>query len=37
MTNIARRALRGIMFLVRVDMALGVLMTAALLVFLATR
>jgi hypothetical protein len=32
-----RRLARGLTFLVRIDMALGVMMTAALLVFLATR
>jgi hypothetical protein len=32
-----RRVARGLTLLVRVDMALGVLMTAALLVFMAWR
>jgi hypothetical protein len=37
MTTIARRVFRTIVVLLRVDMTLGILMTAALLVFLATR
>jgi len=36
MTTI-RRLARGLTFLVRLDMALGIVMTAALLVFVATR
>jgi hypothetical protein len=32
-----RRVARGLAFLLRVDMALGILMTAALLVFVALR
>ena len=37
MANVARCALCGMVFLLRVDMLLGILMTAALLVFVATR
>ena len=32
-----RRVARGLTFLLRVDMALGILMTAALIVFVALR
>jgi hypothetical protein len=32
-----RRVTRGLAFLLRVDMALGILMTAALVVFVALR
>jgi hypothetical protein len=32
-----RRLARGLTFLLRLDMALGIVMTAALLIFVATR
>jgi hypothetical protein len=37
MSAVARRGFRTIIVLLRADMTLGILMTAALLVFLATR